>query len=95
MPKVAYSVSMVAEEGKADEVRESLMVNVREEGGNVVYALHRPTHDPDELSYYETWETVGARESSARFEVDKSRLRPLVDGDTVHFGNATPIAVLG
>jgi len=38
---------------------------------------------------------VDAHESSARFEDYKSKLRPLVNGETVFFENATPIAVKG
>jgi quinol monooxygenase YgiN len=56
---VTYSVGMLAVEGKADKVQETLRIdfsNVREEEGNVVSALHRSTESPDELSYCETWE---------------------------------------
>jgi quinol monooxygenase YgiN len=56
---VTYSVGMLAVEGKADKVEETVRIdfsNVREEEGNVVSALHRSTESPDELSYCETWE---------------------------------------
>jgi hypothetical protein len=36
-----------------------------------------------------------SHEPSARFEDYESKLRPLVDGETVLFGNAAPIAVEG
>jgi hypothetical protein len=38
---------------------------------------------------------VDAHESSARFEDYKSKLRPLLNGDTVLFGNAAQIAITG
>jgi hypothetical protein len=44
---------------------------------------------------WESQEAVDAHESSARFEDYESKLRPLVDGDVVLFGNAAPIAVKG
>lgn len=101
MSRVTYFVRMIAREGKAEEVRETLLINYRnilEEPGNVVYALHRSKDNPDEFWIYETWESeeaVDAHENSPRFEEYKSKLRPLVDGETVLFGNATPFAALG
>ena len=101
MSKVTYFVRMTAKEGKAEEVAETLGINfriVQEERGNVVYALHRSTEDPNEFWIYETWESqeaVDAHEGSPRFAAYKDKLRPLVDGDTVLFGNAAPMAVLG
>jgi len=71
---------------------------VQQEKGNIVFAIHRSTENPDEFWIYETWESqeaVDAHESSARFEEYKSKLRPLVEGDAVFFGNAAPFAVKG
>ncbi|MCA1716204.1 MAG: antibiotic biosynthesis monooxygenase [Actinobacteria bacterium] len=68
------------------------------EPGNLAFAVHRSTDNPDEFWLYETWESqeaVDAHESGPAFVQYKDRLRPLVDGDTVLFGNVTPIAVLG
>ena len=102
MSRVTYFVRMVAKEGMAEEVQELLLTNVtriREgEPGNLAFAVHRSTDDPNEFWLYETWESqeaVDKHESGAAFEEYKTKLRPLVDGDTVLFGNTTPIAVLG
>lgn len=101
MSRVTYFVRMNAREGKAEEVRETLLINyrnIREEQGNVAYSPHRSTDDPDEFWICETWESqeaVDTHENSARFEEYKSKLRPLVDCQTVLFGNAAPFAALG
>ena len=101
MPQVTYFVRMVAREGKAEEVRENLLTNpaiAGEEPGRVVFALHRSVDDPNEFWIYETWESeelVGAHESSATFVEYRERLRPLVDGDSVVWGNIAPFAVKG
>jgi quinol monooxygenase YgiN len=102
MSRVTYFVRMVAKEGMAEEVRELLLTNVtriREgEPGNLVFAVHRSTEDPNEFWLYETWESleaVEAHESGEAFEEYMRRLRPLVDGDSVVRGNTTPIEVLG
>ena len=58
MPRVTYFVRMVAKEGKAEEVRETLLTNpaiAGEEPGRVVFALHRSRDDPNEFWIYETW----------------------------------------
>lgn len=52
MSKVTYFVRMIAKEGKAEEVGETLRTNcsnVQQEKGNVVFALHRSVENPDEL----------------------------------------------
>ena len=101
MPKVTYFVRMKAKEGKAEEVREALLTNpaiAGEEPGRVVFALHRSKDDPDEFWIYETWESeelVGAHESSEPFLEYRETLRPLVDGDSVVWGNTEPFAVKG
>jgi quinol monooxygenase YgiN len=102
MSRVTYFVRMVAKEGKAEEVRELLLTNVtriREgETGNLVFAVHRSTEDPNEFWLYETWESLEAVEAHERgeaFEEYMRRLRPLVEGDNVVRGNTTPIEVLG
>lgn len=69
-----------------------------EEPGRVAFALHRPKDDPNEFWIYETWESeeaVGAHESSAPFLEYRERLRPLVEGDSVVWGNTSPFAVKG
>ena len=102
MPRVTYFVRMTAKEGKAEEVEKLLLTNYERikdgEPGNLAFAVHRSTDNPSEFWLYETWEsqeTVDAHESGTAFERYKEELRPLVDGDTVLFGNARPIAVLG
>jgi len=52
MAEVTYFVRMVAREGKAEEVRETLPTNpaiAGEEPGRVVFALHRSKDDPNEF----------------------------------------------
>ncbi len=102
MSSVTYFVRMVAKEGMAEEVQELLLTNVtriREgEQGNLAFAVHRSTDNPNEFWLYETWESleaVEAHESGPEFQEYKERLRPMVEGDSVIFGNTTPIAVLG
>ena len=102
MPPVNYFVRMVAKEGKADEVLELLLVNPKriEEGepGNIAFGVHRSTDNPNEFWLYETWESadaVEAHESGVAFERYKRDLRPLVDPDSVIFGNTVPLKVLG
>jgi quinol monooxygenase YgiN len=49
---------MIAKEGKAEEVGETLGINfsnVQQEKGNVVFVLHRSAENPDEFWIYETW----------------------------------------
>ena len=102
MPPVTYFVRMRANEGKADQVLELLLENPRriEEGerGNIVFAVHRSTENPNEFWLYETWadeDAVEAHESGEAFQSYKERLRPLVDPETLVFGNALPVKVLG
>ena len=102
MSRVAYFVRMVAKEGMAEEVQKFLLTNVtriREgEQGNLAFAVHRSTDNPNEFWLYETWESlesVEAHESGPEFQECKENLRPMVEGDSVIFGNTTPIEVLG
>jgi quinol monooxygenase YgiN len=83
-------------------VQELLLTNPRriEEGeqGNIVFAVHRSTENPNEFWLYETWESedaVTAHESGEAFKRYKEELRPLIDPDSLVFGNAEPIKVLG
>jgi quinol monooxygenase YgiN len=102
MPAVTYIVRMVAKEGEADRVLELLLSNPRriEEGesGNLAFAVHRSTENPNEFWLYETWEdeaAVEAHESGDAFTRYKEELRPLVDPDSVISGSTVPIKVLG
>jgi (4S)-4-hydroxy-5-phosphonooxypentane-2,3-dione isomerase len=102
MTPVTYIVRMVAKEGKAEEVLDLLLVNPRRieagEPGNIAFGVHRSTDNPNEFWLYETWESeaaVEAHESGEEFVRYKAALRPLVDGDSVVFGNTVPIKVLG
>jgi quinol monooxygenase YgiN len=102
MAAVTYFVRMTAKAGEADRVLELLLSNPRRieagEQGNLAFAVHRSLDDPNEFWLYETWkssEAVDAHESGEAFRAYKEQLRPLVDDDTVLFGNCTPIKVLG
>jgi quinol monooxygenase YgiN len=102
MPPVSYFVRMVAQEGRADDVLEVLLVNPRRieagEPGNLAMGVHRSTDNPNEFWLYETWESeaaVDAHESGDEFLRYKEALRPLVDDDSVLFGNTVPVKVLG
>jgi quinol monooxygenase YgiN len=102
MAPVTYFVRMIAKPGQADRVLELLLTNPRRieqgEAGNLAFAVHRSLDDPNEFWLYETWESseaVEAHESGDAFQEYKDQLRPLVDGDTLVFGNCAPIKVLG
>src|SRR6266545_3702538 len=98
MSAVTYFVRMRAREGQADRVLELLLTNPRriEEGerGNIVFAVHRSTEDPSEFWLYETWTheaAVEAHEGGEAFRRYKDALRPLIDPDSLVFGNTVPI----
>jgi quinol monooxygenase YgiN len=93
---------MRAVEGHEQAVQEVLLSNVRRiqagERGNLAFAVHRSRQDPREFWLYETWtdpDAVEAHESGADFKVYKERLRPLVEPDSVLFGDTEPLAALG
>jgi len=68
------------------------------ETGNLAFGVHRSTENPNEFWLYETWAdelAVEAHESGQAFARYKEELRPLVDPDSVVFGNTVPIKVLG
>jgi quinol monooxygenase YgiN len=99
---VTYFVRMRALEGHAERVLELLLENPRriEEGeqGNVAFGVHRSTDDPNEFWLYETWvdeDAVSRHESGDAFRRYKEELRPLVDPESVLFGNTKPVKVLG
>jgi (4S)-4-hydroxy-5-phosphonooxypentane-2,3-dione isomerase len=102
MAAVSYFVRMVAKDGKADQVQELLLENPRRieqgEPGNLAFGVHRSVDDPNEFWLYETWaseEAVAAHESGEAFLRYKEALRPLVEADSVLFGNCVPVKVLG
>lgn len=102
MAPVTYFVRMRAFDGQAERVLELLLQNPKRieagEPGNLAFGVHRSTDDPSEFWLYETWESsdaVDAHESGAAFRRYKEELRPLVDPDSVLFGNTVPIKVLG
>jgi quinol monooxygenase YgiN len=102
MSAVTYFVRMVAKDGKAEEVQQLLLENPRRieqgERGNLAFGVHRSLDDPNEFWLYETWasaEAVEAHESGAAFRRYKEALRPLVEPDSVLFGNCVPVKVLG
>jgi quinol monooxygenase YgiN len=93
---------MVAKPGRADEVLELLLENPRRieqgEPGNIAFGVHRSIETPEEFWLYETWESeaaVNAHESGEAFKSYKERLRPLVEPDSVLFGNTVPVKMLG
>ncbi len=102
MTPITYFVRMTAKPGNGDRVLELLLSNPRRieagEPGNLAFAVHRSNDDPNTFWLYETWESeeaVNAHESGEAFARYKEDLRPLVEGDTVLFGNCTPVKVLG
>jgi len=101
MTQVTYFVRMTAKAGQTAEVKRLLRLNfanVQREPGNVVFALHRSRDHPDEFWNYETWAdqaAVDAHERSAPFLAYRETIRPLVDGETVIWGNTAPFAVNG
>lgn len=99
---VTYFVRMVAKQGQAEAVQELLLTNPRRieqgEQGNLAFGVHRSTDDPNEFWLYETWvdeAAVQAHESGDAFKQYKETLRPLVEPESVIFGNTVPIKVLG
>lgn len=99
---LTYFVRMRAREGAEERVRELLLSNVARiqsgERGNVAFAVHRSTDEPREFWLYETWSdaaAVEAHESGPAFTAYKDALRPLVEPDSVLFGNTEPLAVVG
>ena len=99
---LTYFVRMTAKEGQEDAVRDLLLSNVRRiqegERGNLAFAVHRELEDPRTFWLYETWtdaDAVEAHESGPAFQQYKETIRPLVDPDSVLFGNAEPLAALG
>ena len=98
---LTYFVRMRAREGQEAAVAQLLLSNVdsvREEHGNVAFAVHRSRVDPREFWLYETWvdlEAVEAHESGMAFAEYKERLRPLVEPESVLFGDTEPLAALG
>jgi (4S)-4-hydroxy-5-phosphonooxypentane-2,3-dione isomerase len=99
---VTYFVRMIAKDGKADEVLQLLLENPRRieqgEPGNLAFGVHRSLDNPREFWLYETWESeeaVATHESGSAFQRYKESLRPLVEPDSVLFGNCVPVKVLG
>lgn len=99
---VSYFVRMRARPGQADRVLELLLTNPKRiesgEPGNLAFGVHRSRDDPNEFWLYETWKdeaAVDAHESGDAFKAYKEELRPLVEDDSVLFGNTTPVKVLG
>jgi quinol monooxygenase YgiN len=98
---ISYVVRMRAREGREAAVEQLLLSNlerVREEHGNVAFAVHRSRRDAREFWLYETWVDLAAveeHESGAAFKEYKEALRPLVEPDSVLFGDTEPLAALG
>ena len=102
MGPVTYFVRMIAKPGVAEQVQQLLLENPRRieqgEPGNLAFGVHRSVDNPNEFWLYETWaseEAVAAHESGAAFQRYKEALRPLVEPDSVLFGNCVPVKVLG
>jgi quinol monooxygenase YgiN len=99
---VSYFVRMRALDGRQEAVEELLLSNVTRirggERGNLAFAVHRSREDPREFWLYETWadlEAVEEHESGPEFKQYKERLRPLVEPDSLVFGDAEPLAAIG
>ena len=102
MGAVSYFVRMVAKPGQAEAVKDLLLTNPRrieqDEQGNLAFGVHRSTDNPNEFWLYETWVdevAVQAHESGDAFKQYKETLRPLIEPESVIFGNTVPIKVLG
>jgi quinol monooxygenase YgiN len=102
VPPITYFVRMTAKAGNAERVLELLLENPRRieagERGSLAFAVHRSNEDPSTFWLYETWESedaVNVHESGDAFARYKDELRPLVDPDSLVFGNCTPVKVLG
>jgi quinol monooxygenase YgiN len=102
LPPVTYFVRMTAKPDQAEKMLELLVSNPRgiEQGepGNLAFAVHCSVDDPNEFWLYETWESreaVDRHEGGEAFRRYKETLRPLVDPDSVMFGNCEPVKVLG
>jgi quinol monooxygenase YgiN len=96
-----YFVRMIAKEGQAEHVLNLLLVNPKriEEGeqGNIVFGVHRSLDNPNEFWLYETWESeeaVNTHESGEAFQHYKEALRPLVESESVVWGNTVPVKIL-
>jgi (4S)-4-hydroxy-5-phosphonooxypentane-2,3-dione isomerase len=99
---VTYFVRMVAKPGEAERVLELLLENPARieagEPGNLAFGVHRSSDDPNEFWLYESWESaeaVEAHESGEAFLRYREAIRPLVEPDSVIFGNTKPVKVLG
>ena len=99
---VTYFVRMIAKEGQADKVLDLLLVNPRRieagETGNIVFGVHRSLDNPNEFWLYETWESEEAangHESGDAFREYRRAIGPLVEPESVLFGNTEPLRVLG
>jgi quinol monooxygenase YgiN len=99
---VTYFVRMIAKDGTAEEVQRLLLENPHRieqgEPGNLAFGVHRSVDNPNEFWLYETWaseEAVQAHEGGAAFQRYKAALRPLVEPDSVLFGNCVPVKILG
>ena len=99
---VTYFVRMVAKEGEAERVLELMLENPRRieagEPGNLAFGVHRSRRNPNEFWLYETWESeeaVERHESGPEFRRYRSTIGPLVDPESVVFGDTEPVTVLG
>jgi quinol monooxygenase YgiN len=99
---VTYFVRVRAKTGQAERVLNLLLTNPRRieqgEKGNLAFGVHRSTEDPREFWLYETWideAAVEAHENGEAFRRYKEELRPLVEAESVVYGNTTPLKVLG
>src|SRR5262245_24123430 len=99
---VTYVVRMRAFEGQEDAVQAILLENLQRiragESGNLAFAVHRSRSNPREFWLYETWadeKAVEAHESGEDFKSYKDRIRPLVEPDSLVFGDAEPLDAIG
>ena len=99
---ISYFVRMRARAGHEQAVHDLLLSNLVRiragEHGNLAFAVHRSRQDPREFWLYETWideDAVSRHESGEAFKAYKERLRPLVEGESVLFGDTEPLAVRG
>lgn len=94
--KVVYFVRWVVTEGNEATAKALLKDNFERiatrEKGNVVFVTHQSVENPREFWMYEVWEdqaSVDKHESSKWFKEEyKATLRPIVDPNSIIFGNA-------
>jgi len=101
--KTIYFVRWIVKEGNEEKAKELLKANFdhisNTEQGNVIFITHQSVENPREFWMYEVWENqeaVDKHENSRWFrEGYKEVLRPIVEPDSVTFGNVKVLQARG